>query len=232
MRVLIVEDEALVALELEELLLDEGFEVVGSAANAAQAIDLGRRHRPAMALLDLNLADGRTGPRIPKTLVHERVVAVVFVTGQANCTTVRPAWSVRRHREPCVGRAIVKPYGSWSSTIWVVRRRRRLRRPCFVLHPRHSNDVSSAPVASHRERAAPISWDAIGNAWPGLELSRSVCLDSDSWLSAKRGSRFMTAPRIRRGPGATRRKGRSWARFFAGRWKFKVGRRKFTAGCA
>ena len=43
MRVLIVEDEALVALELEELLLDEGFEVVGSAANAAQAIDLGRR---------------------------------------------------------------------------------------------------------------------------------------------------------------------------------------------
>ena len=30
MRVLIVEDEALVALELEELLLDEGFEVVGS----------------------------------------------------------------------------------------------------------------------------------------------------------------------------------------------------------
>ncbi len=41
MGVLIVEDEALVALELEELLLDEGFEVVGSAANAAQAIEVG-----------------------------------------------------------------------------------------------------------------------------------------------------------------------------------------------
>ncbi len=59
MRVLIVEDEALVALELEELLLGEGFEVVGRAANAAQAIDLGRLHRPDVALLDLNLADGR-----------------------------------------------------------------------------------------------------------------------------------------------------------------------------
>ena len=99
MRVLIVEDEALVALELEELLLDEGFEVVGSAANAAQAIDLGRRHRPDLALLDLNLADGLTGPRIAKTLVHERLATVVFVTGAGELTTVRPAWSVRRHRE-------------------------------------------------------------------------------------------------------------------------------------
>ena len=38
MRVLIVEDEALVALELEELLLGESFEVMGSAANAAPAV--------------------------------------------------------------------------------------------------------------------------------------------------------------------------------------------------
>jgi DNA-binding LytR/AlgR family response regulator len=82
MRVLIVEDEPLVALELEELLLDEGFEVVGSATDAAQAIDLGRRHRPDVAFLDLNLADGLTGPRIAKTLVHERLATVVFVTGR------------------------------------------------------------------------------------------------------------------------------------------------------
>ena len=55
MRVLIVEDEALVALELEELLLDEGFEVVGSATDAAQAIDLGRRHRPDVVLMDIRM---------------------------------------------------------------------------------------------------------------------------------------------------------------------------------
>ena len=57
---------------------------MGRAADAAQAIDLGRRHRPDLALLDLNLADGLTGPRIAKTLVHERLATVVFVTGQAN----------------------------------------------------------------------------------------------------------------------------------------------------
>ena len=96
MRVLIVEDEALVALELEELLLDEGFEVVGSAANAAQAIDLGRRHRPDLALLDLNLADGATNRKDPgaRTACNS-----CFCDGAGELTTVRPAWSVWCHRE-------------------------------------------------------------------------------------------------------------------------------------
>jgi len=107
MRVLIVEDEALVALELE--VLDEGFEVVGSAANAAQAIDLGRRHRPDLALLDLNLADGLTGPRIAKTLVHERLATVVFVTGQTNVlpSDLQGAFGVIE--KPCRHAAAVRP---------------------------------------------------------------------------------------------------------------------------
>jgi DNA-binding NarL/FixJ family response regulator len=115
MRVLIVEDEALVALELEELLLDEGFEVVGSAANAAQAIDLGRRHRPDLALLDANLADGLTGPRIAKTLVHERLATVVFVTGQANLlpSDLHGAFGVIE--KPCGGQAMVEALRFLSS---------------------------------------------------------------------------------------------------------------------
>ena len=115
MRVLIVEDEPFVALELEELLLDEGFEVVGSAANAAQAIDLGRRHRPDLALLDLNLADGLTGPRIAKTLVNERLATVVFVTGQANLlpSDLHGAFGVIE--KPCVGRAMVEALRFLSS---------------------------------------------------------------------------------------------------------------------
>jgi acetoin utilization deacetylase AcuC-like enzyme len=62
MRVLIVEDEPLVALELEELLLDEGFEVVGSAADAAQAIDLGRRHRPDFIIISAGFDAHRLDP--------------------------------------------------------------------------------------------------------------------------------------------------------------------------
>jgi two-component system, response regulator PdtaR len=128
-RVLIVEDEALVALELEELLLDEGFEVVGSAAKAAQAIDLGRRHRPDLALLDLNLADGLTGPGIAKTLVHERLATVVFVTGQANLLPSDLHGAFGAIEKPCVGRPMVEALRFLSSYL-CVRRRRRLRLPC------------------------------------------------------------------------------------------------------
>jgi hypothetical protein len=48
-------------------------------------------------------------------------------------------------RSPASTGLWLKPYGS-CRPICVVRRRRRLRRPCFVLHPRHSNDVSSKQV--------------------------------------------------------------------------------------
>ena len=77
-RILIVEDEILVALELESLLTDLGYEVVGIAPDLTaartyfdQALDL--------ALVDLNLRDGLTGPQIGETL-GAKGVTVLFVT--------------------------------------------------------------------------------------------------------------------------------------------------------
>jgi len=77
-RILIVEDEILVALELQSILHDLGYEAVGIAPDLATAqsyfdqdIDL--------ALVDLNLRDGLTGPQIGATL-GSRGVTVLFVT--------------------------------------------------------------------------------------------------------------------------------------------------------
>lgn len=77
-RILIVEDEMLVALELESILQDLGYEVVGIAADLGAAaahfdeeIDL--------ALVDLNLRDGLTGPQIG-ALLCSKGVSVLFVT--------------------------------------------------------------------------------------------------------------------------------------------------------
>ncbi|HSQ96972.1 MAG TPA: response regulator [Croceibacterium sp.] len=77
-RILIVEDEMLVALELQSILHDLGYEVVGIAPDLpaargyfAQDIDL--------ALVDLNLRDGLTGPEIGATL-GSKGVTVLFVT--------------------------------------------------------------------------------------------------------------------------------------------------------
>lgn len=77
-RILIVEDEMLVAFELEMILTDLGYEVVGIAPDLDtastyfdQALDL--------ALVDLNLRDGLTGPQIGQRL-SESGVTVLFIS--------------------------------------------------------------------------------------------------------------------------------------------------------
>jgi CheY-like chemotaxis protein len=55
-RILVVEDEALVAMLVEDALLDAGFGLIGPARTVAQAFDLLATERPDAAVLDLNLA--------------------------------------------------------------------------------------------------------------------------------------------------------------------------------
>lgn len=78
-RILIVEDETLVAMDLEDLLQDLGYQPVGIAADARDAWELAQA-QPDLALVDLNLKDGLTGPEIGRRLAHEAGVPVVFMT--------------------------------------------------------------------------------------------------------------------------------------------------------
>ncbi len=77
--ILIVEDEILIALEMQSLLEDNGFEVVGIAADLESAMECVDRHID-LALVDLNLRDGLTGPQIGERLANEYKAAVLFVT--------------------------------------------------------------------------------------------------------------------------------------------------------
>src|SRR3954447_25809819 len=78
-RILIVEDETLVALEMESILEDHGYCVAGIAAdlNGALAFADGSID---LALVDLNLRDGLTGPEIGKRLANEHKAGVLFIT--------------------------------------------------------------------------------------------------------------------------------------------------------
>jgi DNA-binding NarL/FixJ family response regulator len=62
LRVLVVEDEALIAMELEDRLAAMGCVVVGPAANVARALALLASERPDLALLDVNLGRERSTP--------------------------------------------------------------------------------------------------------------------------------------------------------------------------
>jgi two-component system, response regulator PdtaR len=78
-RIMIVEDELLVALDLEASLDELGYRPVGIAADAASAMELAEL-KPALALVDLNLRDGLTGPEIGAALARDHGVRVLFMT--------------------------------------------------------------------------------------------------------------------------------------------------------
>jgi CheY-like chemotaxis protein len=76
--VLIVEDEILVALELEAILHDAGHHVVGIVPDHAAMRTI--PSPPQVALVDLNLRDGPTGPEIARKLAEIFGTKIVYVT--------------------------------------------------------------------------------------------------------------------------------------------------------
>ena len=61
-RVLVVEDEALIAMLVEDMIHDSGGEMVGPAAKLSDAVDLARNAQADVALLDLNLGGALAYP--------------------------------------------------------------------------------------------------------------------------------------------------------------------------
>jgi len=78
-RILVAEDEALIRLDLVEMLREAGYEVIGEAADGEAALALARRERPDLAILDVKMPvmDGITAA---ETIVKERLSAVLMLT--------------------------------------------------------------------------------------------------------------------------------------------------------
>lgn len=89
-RVLIVEDEALIALDLTFCLEALGHEVIGTAADSVEAL-AAAQDGVDLALVDLNLRDGPTGPALGERLAREMGATVIYLT--ANPRQVSPAIS-------------------------------------------------------------------------------------------------------------------------------------------
>lgn len=79
-RILIIEDEALVAMELRFVLEDLGYEVIGSAADARTARNLVKENVVDLALVDIHLSDGPTGVELGRGLANEDGVTVLYMT--------------------------------------------------------------------------------------------------------------------------------------------------------
>lgn len=91
LRVLIVEDEVLVALDLEYMLIELGCNVVGVATNTADALRLLDTTAPNLAFVDIQLTDGPTGVDIVRKIADKPETKAVFMS--ANSARIPEDWA-------------------------------------------------------------------------------------------------------------------------------------------
>lgn len=104
-KVLIVEDEFLVALQLEDILADGGYAVVGSCPDAASLGRLGEV--PDVALVDLNLRDGLTGPAIARDIAGRFGSRIIYVTANPGQIDLPASTAVGIVQKPFTRQAIL-----------------------------------------------------------------------------------------------------------------------------
>lgn len=79
-RILIIEDEPIIAMDIELIVRDLGHEVVGVATTHAEAVEEAKRHHPTMVLADIQLADNSSGIEAVQEILAETPVPVIFIT--------------------------------------------------------------------------------------------------------------------------------------------------------
>jgi DNA-binding response OmpR family regulator len=83
-KVLIAEDEPIIADMTEEILVARGYEVCGIARTVDEAVALGLRHKPDLAIIDLRLAKGGLGTDIANQLAPLDKLGVLYATGNVS----------------------------------------------------------------------------------------------------------------------------------------------------
>lgn len=103
-RVVIAEDEALIRLDLKEMLEEEGFRVVGEAGDGEEALALVEAHRPDLVVLDVKM------PRLDGISAAERI-ATARLAPVVMLTAFSQRDLVHRARDAGAMAYVVKPFG-------------------------------------------------------------------------------------------------------------------------
>jgi PAS domain S-box-containing protein len=103
-RILIVEDEAITALELTRRLQRWGFEVVGDVASGQNALEIAEELKPDLIIMDINLKGKMDGIDTAKAICKIYDVPIIFLTAHGNENIISKAKSVKP------AHYIIKPY--------------------------------------------------------------------------------------------------------------------------
>jgi response regulator NasT len=102
-RVVIAEDEAIIRLDLKEILESEGYEVVGETGRGDEAVELVNTHAPDLAILDVKMP-GLDGIEAARRITADRKVAVLILTAFSQRNLIEDA------RDAGVSAYLVKPF--------------------------------------------------------------------------------------------------------------------------
>jgi response regulator NasT len=100
-KILVAEDEALIRMDLVEMLVEAGYEVVAEAADGAQAIELAQLHKPDLAILDVKM------PILDGISAAEKIISIAPVL---MLTAFSQRELVERARDAGVMAYVVKPF--------------------------------------------------------------------------------------------------------------------------
>ncbi len=103
MRVIIAEDEAIVRLDIKEILLSAGFDVVGETGRGDEAVDLALETKPDLAILDVKMP-GLSGIQAAREMTRDARVAVMVLTAFSQRELIEEA------RDAGVAAYLVKPF--------------------------------------------------------------------------------------------------------------------------
>jgi two-component system, response regulator PdtaR len=103
-KILVVDDEAIITMQLEERLHAMGYTVAGMAASGEDAIEKARRLAPDLILMDIVMPGRLNGIEAARTIIGELDIPVVFVTSYADDAIIEKAKQVRPYGY------IVKPF--------------------------------------------------------------------------------------------------------------------------
>ncbi|MCE2566075.1 response regulator [Komagataeibacter sp. FNDCF1] len=102
--VLIIEDEPIIAMDIEELVRQCGHTIAGVASSEAEAVRLARETRPGLILADINLGDGGDGMHAVSSILQHQDIPIIFVTAYPERLltgdTIEPAFVITKPFEP------------------------------------------------------------------------------------------------------------------------------------
>lgn len=87
-KILIVEDELVIAFHISEVLTNEGYECIMDIASVDEAIKNIAKHNPALVLIDINLNREKDGIELAKYLLKQDQIPFIFVTSHSDKTTL------------------------------------------------------------------------------------------------------------------------------------------------